>query len=107
MKFATVLALVATAAAIKITSKDAHPCELLESNGEDVDTSLAVQLDAQVATGDPAIDQFKTLAEKLDIELTPELLSLGSNEEISNALIEIALGMGKTETDITAAMGGA
>ena len=107
MKFATVLALVATAAAIKIVSKDAHPCELLESNGEDVDTSLAVQLEAQVSTDEPQVEQFKALADKLDIELTPELLSLGSNEEISNALVEIALGMGKTESDITAAMGGA
>ena len=37
--------------------------------------------------------------------MTPELLSLGSNEAISNALIEIAMGMGKTEDDITAALG--
>ena len=104
MKFTSVLALVAVAQAIKIKSKDAHPCELLESNGEDMDTSLAVQLDSQIS--EPQIEQFKALAEKLDIELTPELLSLGSNEEISNALIEIALGMGKTETDISTAMGG-
>ena len=107
MKFTSIIALVAVAQAIKIKSKDAHPCELLEADGDDVDTSLAVQLDSQVKIDEPNVDQFKALAEKLDIELTPELLSLGSNEEISNALIEIALGMGKTESDITAAMGGA
>ena len=104
MKFTSIMALVAVASAAKINQQ--HPCELLESNGDDVDTSLAVQLDAQVKMDEPQIDQFKALAEKLDIELTPELLSLGSNEEISNALIEIALGMGKTESDITSAMGG-
>ena len=97
------MALMAVASAAQI--KQLHPCDTLESNGDDIDTSLALQLDAQVAD-EPSVDQFKALADKLDIELTPELLSLGSNEEISNALIEIALGMGKTEADITAAMGG-
>merc|ERR1719223_788409 len=104
MKFATIFAIIAAVEAIKIKSK--HPCELLEANGDDVDTSLAVQLESQVSVGEPDVEQFKALAEKLDIELTPELLSLGSNEEISNALVEIALGMGKTEADITSAMGG-
>ena len=106
MKFATILALVATVSAIKMKQQGDHACDLLEADGSEIDTSLAVQLDAKV-NEEPSIDQFKALAEKLEIELTPELLGLGSNEAISNALIEIAMGMGKTEDDITKAMGGA
>ena len=53
----------------------------------------------------PQADKIKELAQKLDIEMTPELLSLGSNEAISNALVEIAVGMGKSEDDIAAALG--
>ena len=34
--------------------------------------------------------------------MTPELMQLGTNEAISNALVEIAVGMGKTETEIRA-----
>lgn len=37
--------------------------------------------------------------------MTPELMQLGSNEAISNALVEIAVGMGKTEEEISAALG--
>jgi hypothetical protein len=32
--------------------------------------------------------------------MTPELMQLGSNEAISNALVEIAVGMGKSESEI-------
>ena len=106
MKFVALLALIATVQSIKIKQADSHACDLLEEDGSEIDTSLAVQLDAKIGD-EPNIDQFKALADKLDIELTPELLGLGSNEAISNALIEIAMGMGKTEDDITKAMGGA
>ena len=54
----------------------------------------------------PQADQFSALASKLEIELTPEILNLGTNEAISNALIEAAVAQGKTEDDITAALGG-
>ena len=37
--------------------------------------------------------------------MTPELMQLGSNEAISNALVEIAVGMGKSEEEISAALG--
>lgn len=40
------------------------------------------------------------MAQKLGIPMTPELMQLGSNEAISNALVEIAVGMGKTEEEI-------
>ena len=53
----------------------------------------------------PQADQFQALAGKLEIELTPEILNLGTNEAISNALIGAALEAGKTEDDIAAAMG--
>ena len=53
----------------------------------------------------PQEDKVKEMAGKLGIEMTPELLGLGSNEAISNALVEIAVGMGKSEEEIGAALG--
>ena len=44
------------------------------------------------------------MAKKLGIPMTPELMQLGNNEAISNALVEIAVGMGKTEAEIGAAL---
>ena len=52
----------------------------------------------------PNQDKVKDMAAKLGIEFTPELMQLGSNEAISNALVEIAVGMGKTEAEIGAAL---
>jgi len=37
--------------------------------------------------------------------MTPELMQLGNNEAISNALVEIAIGMGKSEAEIAQAVG--
>ena len=45
------------------------------------------------------------MAQQLGIPMTPEIMQLGSNEAISNALVEIAVGMGKSETEIAAALG--
>jgi hypothetical protein len=45
------------------------------------------------------------MAQKLGIPMTPELMQLGNNEAISNALVEIAVGMGKSEDEITKALG--
>jgi len=53
----------------------------------------------------PKEEKVKEMAQKLGIPMTPELLGLGSNEAISNALVEIAVGMGKTEDEISAALG--
>jgi hypothetical protein len=44
------------------------------------------------------------MAKQLDIEWTPELMKLGSNEAISNALVEIAVNNGKSEAEIGAAL---
>ena len=45
------------------------------------------------------------MAQKLGITMTPDLMQLGTNESISNALVEIAVGMGKTEAEIGKALG--
>lgn len=53
----------------------------------------------------PNLDKVTAMAQKLGIPMTPELMQLGNNEAISNALVEIAVGMGKTEAEISAALG--
>lgn len=53
----------------------------------------------------PNLDKVSGMALKLGIPMTPELMQLGTNEAISNALVEIAVGMGKTEGEISAALG--
>ena len=45
------------------------------------------------------------MADKLNIEVTPELLKLDDNEAITNALVEIATQAGKSEDEIAAALG--
>ena len=45
------------------------------------------------------------MAEKLGIPMTDEIMQLGTNQAISNALVEIAVGMGKSEEEIGAALG--
>ena len=45
------------------------------------------------------------MAEKLGIPMTDDIMQLGTNEAISNALVEIAVGMGKSEEEIGAALG--
>lgn len=52
----------------------------------------------------PNLDKVSGMAQKLGIPMTPELMQLGTNEAISNALVEIAVGMGKTEQEINAAL---
>uniref|UniRef100_A0A7S3CT11 Uncharacterized protein n=1 Tax=Strombidium rassoulzadegani TaxID=1082188 RepID=A0A7S3CT11_9SPIT len=53
----------------------------------------------------PKEDKVKDMAQKLGIPMTPEIMQLGSNEAISNALVEIAVGMGKSEEEISNALG--
>ena len=53
----------------------------------------------------PNLDKVTAMAQKLGIPMTPELMQLGNNEAISNALVEIAVGMGKSETEIGSALG--
>ena len=44
------------------------------------------------------------MAQKLGVEVPPEVLSLGSSDAMTNKLVEIAVGQGKTEDDIVKAM---
>ena len=44
------------------------------------------------------------MAQKLGIPFTNDILALGSNSAISDALIEKAVAAGKTEAQINAAM---
>ena len=52
----------------------------------------------------PNLDKVSGMAQKLGIPMTPDLMQLGTNEAISNALVEIAVGMGKSEAEISAAL---
>jgi hypothetical protein len=42
---------------------------------------------------------------KLGIEVPAEILALKDNEQMSGALVELAVGMGLSETQISAALG--
>ena len=53
----------------------------------------------------PNFDKIKDLAQRLGVEVTPEIMQLGDNSAISNALVEIAVTNGKSEAEITAALG--
>ena len=48
---------------------------------------------------------IKNMAGDLGVPLTPELMQLRSNEEISSAIVEMALSMGKSEEEVSAALG--
>jgi cytochrome c-type biogenesis protein CcmH/NrfF len=49
-------------------------------------------------------EKVKEMAQKLGIPFTANLLALGSNSAISDALIEKAVAAGKSEAQINAAM---
>jgi len=49
-------------------------------------------------------DKVKEMAQKLGIPFTNDLMALGSNSAISDALIEKAVAAGKTEAQINSAM---
>jgi len=51
------------------------------------------------------MEKVSGMAQKLGIPMTQDLMNLGSNEAISNALVEIAVGMGKSEGEISRALG--
>merc|ERR1711865_227230 len=62
---------------------------------------------ASIKSMDDEADEGKIsqVAKKLGIPMTPDLMQLGSPDAISNALIEIAVGMGKSEEEIVASLG--
>jgi hypothetical protein len=49
-------------------------------------------------------DKVKEMAQKLGVPFTADLMALGSNSSISDALIEKAVAAGKSEAQINAAM---
>jgi len=49
-------------------------------------------------------EKVKEMAVKLGVPFTADLMALGSNSSISDALIEKAVAAGKTEEEINAAM---
>ena len=49
-------------------------------------------------------EKVREIAKKLDIPFTNDLLALGSNAAISDALIEQAMANGKTDAEINEAM---
>jgi hypothetical protein len=49
-------------------------------------------------------EKVKEMAVKLGVPFTNDLMALGSNSAISDALIEKAVAAGKTEEEINAAM---
>ena len=51
-----------------------------------------------------SMEKVKEMANKLGIPFTNDLMSLGSNSAISDALIEKAVAAGKTEEQIQSAM---
>jgi len=55
--------------------------------------------------GKPSEEKVKDMAKKLGVDFQPELMQLGSNEAISNALVEIAVSQGKGEAEIARALG--
>jgi len=50
------------------------------------------------------MDKVREMAQKLGVPFTNDLMALGSNSAISDALIEKAVAAGKTEAQINAAM---
>lgn len=48
---------------------------------------------------------MRAFGEKLGIEIPPEILALTDNAEISAGLVETAISAGKSEDEISKAMG--
>ena len=71
-----------------------------------ISSSQNVQISQTSTESVNAASQVKVreMAKKLGIPMSKELLSLKSNEAISDALIEQAIASGKSETDINNAM---
>ena len=58
------------------------------------------------AANDPQYQHIKELGEKLGIDVPPDIMSLGSNEAISETLVSVAVQAGKSEQEIAQVLGG-
>jgi hypothetical protein len=66
--------------------------------------AVSVVQNTAAAEAKASQEKVKEMAQKLGIPFTADLLALGSNSAISDALIEKAVAAGKTEAQINAAM---
>lgn len=66
--------------------------------------AVAVAAPAVSAETQASQEKVKEMAVKLGVPFTNDLMALGSNSAISDALIEKAVAAGKTEEEINAAM---
>ena len=78
MKFYAILAVIAAVQAIRIK----------ESGSDSTDPQ----------------EKLVEVAKRLDVELTPDMLTQQSTEEATAAVVEAALAAGKTEEDVEAAI---
>ena len=62
------------------------------------------QSNVQSAEEKASQEKVREMAQKLGVPFTSDLLALGSNSAISDALIEKAMSAGRTEEQINAAM---
>ena len=85
MKFSTILLFIGTVAAIRVSSH-------IKAEGD--------------AITDDQVKQFKSLSEKLGLDMTEDMMTGQSPEDVSNAIIGAALESGKTQEEVEAAMGG-
>jgi hypothetical protein len=84
----------------------------LAQQGDDPASQLQGLMNAQASlkrmtsafASKPSEEKVKDMAAKLGVEFSPDLMQLGSNEAISNALVEIALGQGKSQEEIEKAL---
>ena len=84
MKYSTILLIIGSVAAIKVKS---------------------LNLAEEGAITDDQVKQFKTLSEKLGLDMTEDMMVGQSAEDVSNAIIGAALESGKTQEEVEAAMG--
>ena len=73
-----------------------------------ISTQQSLHRLSSVFSGKAGIDKVKELAQKLGLDCPPDtakaLADLGSNESISEALVEAATAAGKSEQEITQAL---
>ena len=69
-----------------------------------MDTTASLHRIGLAFQGKPKDQKVKETAEKLGIEMTPDIMKLGSDEAISGKLIELAMEAGKTEDEIAKAL---
>ena len=83
MKFYSLIAMVALVSAHKLNSKSSnnanshtnHACDYVDDKGDEIETSLAVQLESKIRLGDePEQERVEFMAKKLGVEFTPELM---------------------------------